>query len=804
MRRTPGFTAAAIATLALGLGLNSAVSSLAYALFVNPLPLEEPERLVLVDQTLTGRPQFSFPLSYPDYEYYRDHAHRFAGLAAHYATSPMHLATQESTFDLLGSVVTANYFSVLRLRPAIGRFFTADEDSVPGRNPVAVLSHELWQNELGRDPGILGTDVRVNGTVFRVIGVAPERFRGIVRGVQPVDVFIPTAMFKVGYRYCNGFARDCKVVNLIGRLQPDASLSDAQAEMSVLASHLEARFPDTNRGRGVLVRPGRGVRADEQARNTPIVALLAAAAGLVLLVASANVAGLLLARGLRRRKEIAIRLALGASRGRLIRQLLVESIVLATAGGAAGLIVAVWATEVLRGFFGFSYSGTALNLDLSLHPGVVAIALIAAMVTGVLTGVAPALQATRPDALPALKDETASVNTRRSRLRDGLIVCQIALSVLLLGSSALLVRSFFRLHNGPGFDPDRVVLLRLRPSLIGYGPERAWTFQREALRRLEALPGVVAASPANVPHLPGWGRPVQPIRLAGDTGDVTHAFQSSTTHVGPRYFATLGGTMIEGREFDERDKPGGPRVAILNETVARRLFPAGRATGSTVRVGDVPLEIVGVVDDLQFVKVLERPEPIVYLNFWQQNRSDNWSQDSQTHVRVSGSAAAAAPEIRRTIASIDPDVPVTDLLPFGERLNYAFGEVRAARALLVTFGTLALGLSAVALYAALAFAVTQRAREIAIRIALGAAHSDVRRLILGHGLTIVVIGTLVGIAAAAATGPLLAHLLYGVSPRDPLALLAGPVALSVVAFLAIWLPARRAMAVDPMIALRAE
>jgi predicted permease len=368
----------------------------------------------------------------------------------------------------------------------------------------------------------------------------------------------------------------------------------------------------------------------------------------------------------------------------------------------------------------------------------------------------------------------------------------------------VLVRSFFRLHSGPGFDPDRVVLLRLRPSLVGYGPERAWTFQREALRRLEALPGVVAASPANVPHLPGWNRPVRPIRLAGDTSDVTHAFQSSTTHVGPRYFATLGASMIEGREFDDRDKPGGPRVAILNEAVARRLFPAGRAIGSLVSVGDVPIEIVGVVDDLQFVKVLDRPEPIVYLNFWQQNQSDNWSQDSQTHVRVSGSAAAAVPEIRRAIASIDPDVPVTDLLPFGDRLNYAFGEVRAARALLVTFGTLALGLSAVGLYAALAFAVAQRSREIAIRIALGAARSDVSRLILRHGLAIVVIGALVGIAAAAATGPLLAHLLYGVSPRDPLALLAGPVALSVVAFLAIWLPARRAMAVDPMVALRAE
>ena len=619
MKRSPGFTAAAVATLALGLGLNSAVSSLAHALFLKGLPLDEPERLAIVGQTLAGRPaQLTYSLSYPDYVYYREHAERFADLAAHYPTSPMHVATSESTFEVLGSVVTANYFSVLRLQPGLGRFFVTEEDRVPGRDPVAIISHDLWQNRLGGDPGILGADMRVNGVAFRIIGIAPIGFRGIVRGVPPSDVFIPTAMFKTGYRYCDGFARDCKIVNLIGRLQPGISIRDAQAEMSVLANQLETRFPDTNRGRGVLVRPARGVRAEEQQKNAPIVALLAAAAALVLLVASANVAGLLLARGLRRRKESAIRLALGASRGRLIRQLLVESILLATCGGAAGLIVAIWATEMLRGFFGVGSTGIALNLDLSLNPGVVAIALVVAVVTGVLTGIAPALQSTRRDALPALKDETAGLSARRSRLRDGLMVCQVAMSVLLLATSALLVQSFVRLHRGPGFDPDTVVLLRLRPSLLGYGPERAWTFQREALRRLEALPGVVAASPATVPPLPGWSRPRLPVRLIGNVDDQAQAFESPTTYVGARYFTTLGGGVVEGREFDDRDTPDGPRVALVNETLARRLFPTGGAAGSALIVGDNPVEIVGVVKDLQFLSVIDRPEPIVYLNFWQQ------------------------------------------------------------------------------------------------------------------------------------------------------------------------------------------
>ena len=324
--------------------------------------------------------------------------------------------------------------------------------------------------------------------------------------------------------------------------------------------------------------------SQEQAKNAPIVALLAGAAALVLVVASTNVAGLLLARGLRRRKEIAIRLAIGASRARLIRLLLVESVVLAAAGGAAGLIVAIWATEVLRGFFGVGALG-ALNLDLSLDPRVVLIGLGVALITGVLTGIAPAFQSTRPDAAFAMKEESAGAGARRSILRDGLIVVQVALSVVLLGSSGLLVRSFLMLHRGPGFDPDTVALVRLRPSLVGATNDRAWAFQRDVIERLEALPGVVAASPAVVPPLPGWSRPVTPVRLPGDSSDPSQAYQVGTTLVGPRYFKTLGVSVVEGREFDDRDKTDGPRVALVNETLARHFWPNGGAVGSVVTIG---------------------------------------------------------------------------------------------------------------------------------------------------------------------------------------------------------------------------
>jgi predicted permease len=803
MKQAPAFTAAVVAVLALGLGLNSAVLSLAYALFLKPLPVDEASRVVLVDQTLTGDARRGFQLSYPDYVYYRDHVRAFADLAAHYSTSPMNVVTPAGPFNGSGSVVTANYFDLLRLRPAMGRFFLPDEDRVPGRNPVVVLSHDLWRTRFGADAGILGTSVRINGTAFTVVGIAPEGFHGILSGLSPNDVWLPSAMFGVGYRYCDGLARGCYVVGLVGRLNERASIQDAQAEMDVLARQLESTFPDTNKGRGVAVRPARGIRIQEQSRDAPIVALLAGAAALVLIIASANVAGLMLARGLRRRKEIAIRLALGASRGRLIRLLLVESVSLSLAGSVAGFAVAFWATGILRGFFGSS-SGDAVNLDLALDLRVVLVGIAVAVLTGVLTGISPALQATRPDPAGAMKEETAGAGTRRSRLREGLIVVQVALSVVLLGSSGLLVRSFFLLHRGPGFDPDAVVLVRLRPSLVGYTNDRAWEFQREVIRRLEALPGIAAASPADVPPLPGWNRPVRPVRLPGDSGDPSNAFRAATTVVGPRYFKTLGAGLVAGREFDDRDTPTGPRVALVNETLARRLWPNGSAVGRSVTIGTTRCEVVGVVKDLQWVSALETPDPIAYLSFWQQDRSNSWSQDSRTHIRVSGAAAALLPEIRRAIAAIDPDVPVSEAQSLGRQLDSAFAAVRAARTMLVAFGALALVLSTIGLYAALAFAVGQRTREIGVRMALGASRADVGRLVFRRGAAIFAIGAAAGLGACVIAGPLLAHLLYGVSPRDPVGLLTGPLVLGAVTLLAIWLPARHAMALDPIAALRSE
>jgi predicted permease len=803
MLKTPGFTAAAIATLALGLGLTSAVMTLAYTLFLRPLPVDDAARVVFVEQTRVDRPNSGWEYTYPDYVYLREHAHAFTELAGHYSTAPLNVVTPGGPVSVSGAVVTASYFTLMRLTPRAGRFFSADEDRVLGRDPVAILGYHFWRTRFAEDPRVLGTTVRINGTAFTVIGIAPEHFNGVFPGFDPNAVWIPTAMYSVAYPYCEPpLSRTCGGVGVIGRLAGDASIDRAQAEIAGLMRQLERLYPEEFRGRGAWVRPALGIRNLEQARNVPIVRLLSWAAGLVLLVASANVAGLLLARGLRRRKEIAIRLAIGASRGRLIRLLLVESVMLSGAGGVTGLLIAGWATEVLRTYFGGPTG--SLTLDLSLDPRVALIGFGVALFTGVATGIAPALQSTRPDMALAMKEGSSGGGRTRSIVREGLIVVQIALSVLLLGAGGLLVRSFFMLHRGPGFDPDRVAIVRLRPSLVRSSNDRAWAYQRDVIERLEALPGVLAASPASGPPLPGWTQPVTPVLLPGRSSDPSHEYLVGTTLVGPRYFKTLSVGVVEGRDFDDRDRMDGPRVAVVNETLARHVWPNGGAVGSVMTVGSDRVDVVGVVKDQQWTHALQQPDPVAYLNFWQRDRSNTVAQDSRTHISVAGDAGAMLPEILRTIAEIDPDVPMSEAGSLSSKLDSHFAAVRAARTVLVTFGALALGLSMIGLYAALAFAVGERTREIAVRLALGASRADVGGLVFRRGMAIVSLGVTAGVAACVIAGPFLAHLLYGVSPRDPLAIATGPAVLITVAALAISLPARRAMQQDPIIALRAE
>ncbi len=811
LKRTPGFTAVVVLTLALGIGANTAIFSLIDALFLKPLPVEDATRLVEIHQTLAWRrDQLGFTLSYPNYAYLRDNTHVLADLAAHYPTAPIHLdnvadaAEKREPVLLNGSVVTWNYFPLLGLRPIAGRFFLAEEDQVPDKHPVAVISHDLWQTRFTGNPDILGTRIRLNGVAFEVVGVMPIGFNGAMRGVLKTDVWIPSAMFRTGYRYCNAFERSCHIVNLIGRLDDRRTVADAQSEMEVLAGQLAAAYPDVNKGRGVHVTPARGIRLQERADYAHTATLLAATVGLVLLTACANVSGLLLARGARRRREIAVRQALGAGRWRLIRQFLAESVLLSLVGGAAGLVVASWTSDALSAYYGTSYVGGRVNFELGLDGVVLGTTLLLSLVTALLFGILPAYQASKPDIVAVLQTEGLTGGSARSRVRDGLIVFQVAVSVVLVVGAGLLVQSVKHLQRGPGFDVDHIALLRLRPSLVEYDGVRARAFQENVIRRLESLPGVVSVSLAEYPPLPGWGAPAS-LWLPGRRPQPPDAaLQSAFNWVGFRYFKTLGIPLLEGREFDDRDRGSAPRAIILSETLARRFWPEPGVVGRTVIVNDREHVVVGVAKDVQYVTIVEPARPFFYLSYWQRDPTGPATLDSRPHIRVAGDPRAMLPSIRRAITAVDPDVPIGEEQPLAERVAAAFRTVRGASTMLFWLGGLAMFLSMMGLYAVLAFTVSQRTREIAIRMALGATHGRVARLVVRQGAVLAGLGAALGLIGAFAAVRSLSTLMFGIQPHDPLTMAAAASLLMAVSLAASYLPARRATRVDSLAALRYE
>ncbi len=802
LRRNPGFSAVAVLILGLGTGASTTIFSLVNALYLKTLPAREPARLVEVYQT--RRPGEYFNLSYLDYLFYRAHTRSLSGLAAHYSHAPINLATPGGSREINGSVATASYFDVLGLRPRLGRFFTAEEDRVPGRDPVAVIGYGLWQREFGGDPRVLGRVLRLNGTPFTVVGVAPQSFQGVPLGGLATEVWIPSAMFHVGYRYCDAFAPGCRVVTMIGRLAPGRTLADAREELAVEARELEAADPANHRGLGLFVTPARGVDPEYRREMGAVAPLLLALAALLLGATCANLAGMLLSRATVRRREIAIRTALGAGRRRLVRQLLVESVLLSLAGGAVGLILAFWAKDLVAAFYAADSEGRRAYFGLALDPLVLAATLLIGMSTGILFGLAPALHATRPIPGAGFHEMTSPPGADRHRMRDVLVVAQVAISVSLITGASLLTRSVARVYRGPGFDPSRIVLLRLRPSLVAYDPEKAQAFQREVIRRLADLPGVVSASPAQMPPLPGWGGDLA-VWLPGNEPDhPEHALHVLDNRVGPRYFETLGVRLVEGREFDERDRRGAPEVAVVNAALAARLWPRGGAVGSTVIAEGTPLTVVGVVPDAQYRSASQPPPPFLYASYWQTPSIDTKPIDSRTHVRVEGDPRALLPRIRQEIAAIDPDVPISEDRPLTEWLDYAFQPLRVAGAVLSTFGTLALLLAAIGLYGLLAYSVGRRTREIAIRMALGADAGRVARSVVRQAAVLASSGAALGLVSVLAPTGLLDRFLVGIPANDPIALAAGVVLLIAVAGLASYLPARKASRVDPAIALRAD
>ena len=700
--------------------------------------------------------------------------------------------------------MTGNYFRLLGISPALGRFFLAEEDHVPGRDPVAVIGNDLWHRRFGGDPRILGRTIRLNATDFTVVGVAPETFHGLPLGGLATDVWIPSAMFRVGYRYCNGLERGCNVVKLIGRLAPGRTIPEARAEMGLLFRQLAVADPETSRGTGLFLTPARGVDPEYRVDIARPAPLLAALAAVVLAIACANLAGLLLARATARRGEVAIRIALGATRVRLVRQLLTESLLLSLAGGALGLLVAFWASDVIASFYAADIEGRRAYFVLGLDPTVLAFATAASVATGILFGLTPAIESSRPDLARTMRAAAPGARASGSRLRDGLVVSQIALSLTLVTGAGLLVRSLRSVYSGPGFDPGPIVLLRLRPALVGYSPARALSFQREAVRRVEQVPGVVSASPADMPPLPGWGHDAAVWLPGREPARPSDALRAATNAVGPRYFETMGIALRGGRDFDDRDHRDTPAVAIVNETLARRIWPGESALGRSLVIDGEPHLVVGIANDAQYRLALEEPAPFLYTDFWQKPSVDSSPVDARLHVRVSGDPSRMLERIRREIAALDPDVAVSEDRPLTEWLDYSFAPVRMARAVLVSFGALGLFLGAVGLYGVLAFSVARRSREIAIRIALGADARRVAGSVARRALALTLAGAGLGLLGALAAGRLAAGFLYGVPAADPLTILAAIAVLFAAAVAATYFPARRAARVDPMTALRSE
>lgn len=807
--KSPGVTATAIFALALGIGANTSIFSLVNGVLLRPLPgVREPDRLITLERTQNGKVQYNF--GYPDYVDYRDNNSSLAGLAAHCGT-PLSFNNGESE-RLRGDLVSGNYFSILGVTPALGRLISPVDDDQPGGHPVAVLSYALWLRAFGADPNAVGRSMKLNGHDFTIIGVAGNGFNGTETGGS-YDVWIPIKMQveamprTLGRNWFND--RSAGWLGVFGRLKPGASVEQAQAELTTIALGLEQNYPNTDTGRGVSVLAGVGLHSDDRVSLRNFLGLLLAAVMLLLLIACSNVANLLLLRATSRRREIAVKLALGATRGRIIQQLLTEGLVLSIVGGALGLLLAPWSAELILAFQQPAYG--LRGVDISPDARVLIFTALLSILTAVVFGLAPALQASKPDLVTALKDGAPGSGKRKSRLQANLVVTQVALSLVLLIGAGLAVKTMRKaLTMDRGFDSDNMVLMSMDLTIRGYSEAAGGSFYEDLLKRIDELPGVVSSSLAKtVPpndwsdrlsvFLPGEEPPPDVLRARDDLG-----LRVDANRIAPNYFRTLGIPLIEGREFNDRDRKGAPPVAILNEKLARQLWPGESSIGKLLSVPfwhepRPPVEIIGVARDTKHRSLLSDAPLLVYLPELQ-----SYDGRATLVARTIGDPAKLIPAIRNEVAALDKDLTLYSVKTMSQQMESTLWQQRTAAGLIGIFGLLALALAAVGIYGVIAHSVAQRTREIGIRMALGAGSRDVLRMIVSEGLRLVMIGVVVGLAVAVALTRLMSSLLYGVSPTDPVTFAVASVALAVVALTACLVPAQRATKVDPMIALRCE
>ncbi len=794
MRRYPLFTVTAVLTLGLTIGAVSTLFSLAHTFLMRTLPVPDGHRIVYVEPTRDHGTREGL-ISYPDYVQLRESADSFTELAAIYPTAPLFVTRTGEGRQVNGAVVSENFFRTMRIEPFRGRFFTPAENQVAGRDRVVVIGHDFWRVWFGGGGDAIGSTLRVNGVAFTVVGIAPPGFTGV--SAQPLNVIMPMMMLPVGYRFCDdALAVDCTVLRMYGRLADEASVADAAAEVPTLvpAAWRDAEDGANSGGNsGLRATAARGSHLSGVDRD--FLNLLAGVGVVLLLACCANLAGLLLARGRARGHELAIRVSLGAGRGRLVRQLMIESLVLAFSGGLVGLTLSLAMTGALnRFFYSIDSSGRALIYSFSLSPAVVGGVLLVSVLGGVLFGTIPALVTARRGAKAALARGSRSVAGNERGL-GWLIGAQAAMAVALVVVAGLLTAGARELVSGRGFDPDHVALLRLRPRLVDYTAEQAQPYLREVVQRLDALPDVRSTT------MVGTGISLFGFRANVETrGDEPTTLQTGYIEIGPRYFETLGMRLVRGREFATTDDTNAAPVAIVSEAAASALWRGADPIGKILRFGEVDHDIVGVVADIAMQNRASATFPYVYAPFWQNPNHI----DARLQVRVTGDPTQALALLSDTIHEVDPDVPVSEILPMSWRVAGLFRPQRLSAIAVGYAGILAVFLSALGLYSSLAAAVSRRRRELGVRRAVGASAQGVLWMIVRQGTLIVLGGVAAGLLLAAAATRAVSHMLYTSAGGDYLFYVVAAVLVLCCGVAASWLPAHRASRIPPNEALRAE